>query len=65
MSDEDVRRRSRRWHAQTFSARQFLPYRRGVPLYDDGKSVGAIGVSGAKADQDGVIATAGAEALSV
>jgi uncharacterized protein GlcG (DUF336 family) len=43
----------------------FCPIEGGVPLYDDGKLVGAIGVSGAKADQDGVIAAAGAQVLSV
>ena len=35
----------------------------GVPLYADGKIIGAVGVSGATADQDGVVAKAAAEAL--
>ena len=35
----------------------------GVPIYMDGKIVGAIGVSGVTAEQDGQIAKAGADAL--
>ncbi len=35
----------------------------GVPLAIDGKIIGAIGVSGATSDQDGVCAKAGAEAV--
>jgi glc operon protein GlcG len=35
----------------------------GLPLYIDGKIVGGIGVSGMAADQDGVVAKAGADAL--
>ncbi len=35
----------------------------GVPLVVDGKIVGAIGVSGASAEQDGQVATAGAAGL--
>lgn len=35
----------------------------GVPLYVDGKIIGAVGVSGAASDQDGIVAKAGAEAL--
>ena len=35
----------------------------GVSLYADGKIIGAVGVSGATADQDGVVAKAAAEAL--
>jgi uncharacterized protein GlcG (DUF336 family) len=34
-----------------------------VPIVTDGKTVGAIGVSGATSEQDGQIASAGAEAL--
>lgn len=34
----------------------------GVPLMHDGKIIGAIGVSGGSAEQDGVIAKAGADA---
>jgi len=33
----------------------------GLPLYIDGKIVGAIGVSGVTSDQDGVVAKAGAD----
>ena len=35
----------------------------GVPLFVDGAIVGAIGVSGATSEQDGVVAAAGAAAL--
>ena len=35
----------------------------GLPLYIDGKIVGAIGVSGMASDQDGVCAKAGVDAL--
>lgn len=35
----------------------------GLPLYSDGKIVGAIGVSGVASDQDGVVAKAGADSL--
>jgi uncharacterized protein GlcG (DUF336 family) len=35
----------------------------GIPLYVEGKIVGAIGASGMAAEQDGAIATAGAAAL--
>ena len=40
-----------------------LPIEGGVPLVADGKIIGAIGVSGGSAQQDGQIATAGANAL--
>jgi len=36
----------------------------GLPLIVNGEVVGAIGVSGMKSDQDGVVAKAGTEALS-
>jgi glc operon protein GlcG len=39
------------------------PIEGGLPLVVDGKIIGAIGVSGMAADQDGVIAKAGADAL--
>jgi glc operon protein GlcG len=35
----------------------------GLPLIQDGKVIGAIGVSGVTSAQDGIIAAAGAEAL--
>ena len=35
----------------------------GVPLYVDGKVIGAVGISGAAPDQDSVVAKAGADAL--
>ena len=34
----------------------------GLPIYVDGKIVGAIGVSGVTSDQDGVAAKAGVDA---
>ncbi len=40
-----------------------LPIEGGVPLLADGRIVGAIGVSGGSAQQDGQVATAGAAAL--
>ena len=36
----------------------------GLPLTVDGKIIGAIGVSGGSAEQDGVVAKAGADALA-
>jgi glc operon protein GlcG len=36
----------------------------GIPLVVDGKIIGAIGVSGGAAEQDGVVAKAGADALA-
>ncbi|HEU5297706.1 MAG TPA: heme-binding protein [Burkholderiaceae bacterium] len=36
----------------------------GLPLVVDGKIIGGIGVSGGSAEQDGVVAKAGADALS-
>jgi len=35
----------------------------GLPIFVDGKVIGAIGVSGVNADQDGMVAKAGAEAV--
>ncbi len=40
-----------------------LPIEGGIPLMMDGKIVGAIGVSGGSAQQDGQVAGAGASAL--
>ena len=40
-----------------------MPVDGGLPLMHDGEIVGAIGVSGVQADQDGMIAKAGADAL--
>ncbi len=45
------------------SAREFCLFEGGIPLLRDGKLVGAIGVSGARSDQDGLVALAGANAL--
>ena len=39
------------------------PYEGGVPLFVDGKLIGAVGVSGVTPPQDGQIANAGANAL--
>lgn len=41
-----------------------IPIEGGVPLIVDGKVIGAIGVSGVTAAQDGQIAKAGADALT-
>ncbi len=40
-----------------------VPVEGGVPLFENGRIVGAIGVSGGTSDQDGVCAQAGASAL--
>lgn len=40
-----------------------IPIEGGMPLFQDGKLVGAVGVSGVRSEQDGVCAKAGAEAL--
>jgi uncharacterized protein GlcG (DUF336 family) len=40
-----------------------LPIEGGLPILSDGKIVGAIGVSGGSAAQDGQVAKAGADAL--
>jgi len=39
------------------------PIEGGLPLIVDGKIIGAIGVSGVKSQEDGVVAQAGADAL--
>jgi glc operon protein GlcG len=41
-----------------------LPIEGGLPLVDDGKVIGAIGVSGVTAQQEGQIAKAGVDALT-
>jgi glc operon protein GlcG len=41
-----------------------VPLEGGLPLVIDGEMIGAIGISGVTAEQDGQIAAAGAEALS-
>jgi glc operon protein GlcG len=41
-----------------------LPIEGGVPLVEDGRIVGAIGVSGARPEQDGVCVKAAIDALS-
>jgi glc operon protein GlcG len=41
-----------------------IPIEGGLPLAVDGKVIGAIGVSGATAQQDGQVAKAGADAMS-
>jgi len=40
------------------------PFEGGVPIIADGEVIGAIGVSGVTAQQDGMIAQAGADALA-
>jgi uncharacterized protein GlcG (DUF336 family) len=46
------------------SSPEICPLEGGLPLISEGKIIGAIGVSGAQADQDGQVAAAGASALS-
>ena len=41
-----------------------IPLEGGLPLTVEGKMIGAIGVSGVTAEQDGVVAKAGVEALA-
>jgi glc operon protein GlcG len=41
-----------------------IPIEGGVPIRVEGRVIGAIGVSGVTAEQDGIIAAAGVEALS-
>jgi len=41
-----------------------MPIEGGIPLMVDGKIIGAIGVSGGSAQQDGVVAQAGADVLN-
>jgi len=41
-----------------------IPIEGGVPIRVEGRVIGAIGVSGVTAEQDGIIAEAGVEALS-
>ena len=48
---------------RTLALRNASPVEGGIPLVVDGKIVGAIGVSGAAAPQDGQVAKAGADAL--
>ncbi len=40
-----------------------LPREGGLPIFADGKCIGAIGVSGAKSSEDAQVATAGVDAL--
>ncbi len=40
-----------------------VPIEGGLPLFMDGKIIGAIGVSGGTSQQDGVVAKAGADAV--
>jgi glc operon protein GlcG len=42
-----------------------MPIEGGLPLIIDGQYIGAIGVSGGSSDQDGVVAKAAVDALSV
>ena len=49
------------WRA--LSVDGIAPFEGGLPVFEGGKIIGAIGVSGARSDQDGVIAAAGLSAL--
>ena len=64
------RRPTKFWEGTVAAGRQgylslqdMLPIEGGVPLQHDGDIVGAIGVSGVKSSEDGIIAKAGADAL--
>ena len=48
---------------RTLGLRGATPYEGGVPIFVDGKLIGAIGVSGVTPPQDGQIANAGANGL--
>jgi len=48
---------------RVLSLRDVVAAEGGLPLVVDGKIVGAVGVSGVNADQDGMVAAAGAAAL--
>ena len=41
-----------------------VPIEGGIPLLENGKIIGAIGVSGVKSEQDGQVAKAGAQSLA-
>jgi glc operon protein GlcG len=41
-----------------------LPFEGGLPIVHEGDVIGAIGVSGATAEEDGMVAKAGLEALA-
>jgi uncharacterized protein GlcG (DUF336 family) len=64
------RRPSQFWEDMVAQGRQgylamsnMLPIEGGVPLRHNGEIVGAIGISGVKSSEDGLIAQSGAEAL--
>jgi Haem-degrading len=60
-----LKRLLRLFHEQSFNlAKARLDLEGGLPLTLDGKVIGAIGVSGATAQQDGQVAKAGADALA-
>ncbi|MFN7929989.1 MAG: heme-binding protein [Blastocatellia bacterium] len=48
---------------RTLGNEQIMPIEGGLPIFVNGKVIGAIGVSGGSSQQDGVVAKAGAEAL--
>ena len=48
---------------RTLALRNASPLEGGIPLVQEGKVVGAIGVSGATSVQDGLVAKAGADAM--
>jgi glc operon protein GlcG len=48
---------------RTLANDQIMPIEGGLPIVVNGKTVGAIGVSGVTSQQDGIIAKAGVEAL--
>jgi uncharacterized protein GlcG (DUF336 family) len=48
---------------RVLALRGAIPVEGGVPIVSDGKVIGAIGVSGARSDQDGQCANAGAAVI--
>lgn len=66
----NFRRPTKFWEDMVASGRQgylaipgMLPLEGGIPLIYQDEIIGAIGISGAKSDEDGIIAHAGATAL--
>ncbi|MFT5658120.1 MAG: glc operon protein GlcG [Gammaproteobacteria bacterium] len=66
----NFRRPTKYWEDMVASGRQgylampgMLPLEGGLPLIHKGEIIGAIGISGVKSNEDGIIAQVGAEAL--
>jgi glc operon protein GlcG len=48
---------------RVLSVEAIAPFEGGLPIIENGKIIGGIGVSGARSDEDGAIATAGLASL--